>query len=74
MKKIYIIFLLISNGIFAQTNNEIALNKTQDAIKLMDDGKIEESIKILEDYKKIDPENYAYPYEIAYAHVLRKDY
>lgn len=74
MKKIYIIFLLISNVIFAQTNSEIAWNKAKDAIKLMDDGKIEESIKILEDCKILDPENYTYSYEIAYAHVLKKDY
>ncbi|MBQ0769446.1 MAG: tetratricopeptide repeat protein, partial [Bizionia sp.] len=74
MKNYYLLFLLISNVIFAQSNSDIALIKANNAIALMDDGKIEESIKILEECKELDPENYMYPYEIAYAHVLKKEY
>lgn len=74
MNKICLIFLLISNAFYAQTNNEIAWEKAKDAIKLMDEGKIEESIKILKECEKLDPDNYTYPYEIAYAHVIQKDY
>ena len=44
------------------------------AIQIMDAGQIEESIQLLEESKKLDPESILYPYEIAYAHYLNKDY
>ena len=59
---------------FAQSNEEIALSKAREAIEIMDEGRIEESIILLEESQKLDPGNYMYPYEIAYAHVLKKDY
>ena len=40
----------------------------------MDEGKLDESIKLLEESQKLDPENYMYPYEIAYAYVQKKKY
>ncbi len=68
--------LLITAGQFAfgQTNKEIALTKGQKAIELMDNGKIKESIKLLEEAQKLDPERFDYPYEMAYAHYLQEDY
>ncbi|THV60547.1 tetratricopeptide repeat protein [Chryseobacterium candidae] len=72
--KILILTVLLSNLSFAQNNKEIALQKGNEAIKLMDDGKIEESIILLEESQKLDPENFNYPYEIAYAYYLKKDY
>lgn len=72
--KILILSVLLSNISFAQNNKEIALQKGNEAIKLMDNGKIEESIILLEESQKLDPENFNYPYEIAYAHYLKKDY
>jgi tetratricopeptide (TPR) repeat protein len=48
--------------------------KAKDAVELMDEGKIDESIQILEECELLDPEEYTYPYEIAYAYVLKKDY
>lgn len=40
----------------------------------MDDGKIDQSIKLLEEAEKLDPEKFEYPYELAYANYENKDY
>lgn len=45
-----------------------------EAIKIMDKGQIEKSIKLLEESSKLDPKNYLYPYEIGYAYYLQKNY
>jgi len=76
MKKIILFTLLhlFSISLIAQTNKEKALELGKEAIKIMDEGKIDESIKLLEQGKKLDTENYIYPYEIAYAHTLREEY
>lgn len=73
----YLILLLIllPIGVIAQTNNAFPnKNKVQKAIELMDDGKIDEAIKLLEEAKKTDPENYIYDYEIGYAYYIKQDY
>ena len=69
-----IILFSITNIAFGQTDKEKALTKGQEAIKLMDNGKIQESIKLLKEAEKLDPENFVYPYELAYAHYIDKDY
>ena len=77
MKKpiLLIIFLLSVFTGFAQTNDkETALNKAQEAIELMDDGKIEESMILLKEAEKLDPKNYMFPYEMAYAYVMKEDF
>jgi len=45
-----------------------------EAIKLMDEGKLDASIVVLEESEKLDPTNFNYPYEIALAYVFKKDY
>lgn len=72
--KILILFIFFSTFYFAQNNKEIASKKGGEAIKLMDEGKIEESIILLQESQKLDPKNFDYPYEIAYANYLKKDY
>ncbi len=72
--KILILFIFFSTFSFAQNNKEIASKKGGEAIKLMDEGKTEESIILLQESQKLDPENFDYPYEIAYANYLKKDY
>lgn len=67
-------FLFLVTNVLAQNNNEMAIQKAREAVKLMDEGKLDESIQLLEESQHLDPENYVYPYEIAYAHVLKKDY
>lgn len=74
MKNIILLFILaISINTIGQ-RNEIAWNKAKEAIKLMDDGKIDESILLLEECQKIDNTDYTYPYEIAFAYIKKKDY
>ncbi|ACU07086.1 Tetratricopeptide repeat family protein [Flavobacteriaceae bacterium 3519-10] len=72
--KFLILFIFFSAISFAQNNKEVALKKGSEAIKLMDAGKIEESIILLQESQKLDPENFDYPYETAYANYLKKDY
>ncbi len=57
-----------------QSSREQALAKGREAIKLMDNGHITESIRLLEESMKLDPDNINYPYEIAYANYLAKEY
>ncbi|MCL3782139.1 hypothetical protein EMN47_17260 [Prolixibacteraceae bacterium JC049] len=77
MKKVYLLIftsILFLNS-FSQNDEDRkkAHSQLSKAIKLMDNGKIDESIKILKEAKKLDPTNYVYPYEIAYAHYLNKE-
>jgi tetratricopeptide (TPR) repeat protein len=69
-------FLALTFGLtaFGQTNKETAEKKCIDAIELMDEGHYDESIKLLKEAQKLDPEKFDYPYELAYAHYLMKDY
>lgn len=71
---LFSLFILQSVNFFAQDNKELAWKKAGEAIKLMDNGNIEESIRLLKECQELDPEEYTYPYEIAYASVLKKDY
>ena len=75
MKKI-ILFLFVFTSIHfhAQQRNEEAWNKAKEAIKLMEEGKIDESIDLLKECEKTDSKDYTYPYEMAYAYILKKDY
>ncbi len=70
------LFLIVATGqlTFGQTNKEIALTKAQEAIELMDNGKVNESIELLKEAQKLDPDRFDYPYELAYAHYIKEDY
>lgn len=74
--KTFGLLLLITVGqiAFGQTNKEKALAKGQEAIQLMDKGNVVESIKLLEEAQKLDPDRFDYPYELAYAYYLKEDY
>ena len=77
MKKITLILCVLLFGTqnsFSQTNKETALKKAKEAIKLMDEGKFDESITLLEEAEKLDSEKFNYPYEKAYAYYLKQDY
>lgn len=69
-----LLFIIVGQFAFGQTNKEMALAKGQEAIKLMDSGKVAESIKLLEEAQKLDPDRFDYPYELAYAYYLKEDY
>jgi tetratricopeptide (TPR) repeat protein len=76
MKKLFFVtlVLLIAPNVFCQTNKELALAKKRKAIELMDNGSPDESIILLEEAKKLDPDTYLYDYEIGYAYTDKKDY
>jgi len=70
---ISVVFFL-GQVIFAQDKKQIALDKGLAAIKLMDEGKLDESIKLLEEAEKLDPDRFDFPYEMAYAYYMKTDY
>jgi tetratricopeptide (TPR) repeat protein len=76
MKKIFTLLILLILGqiAYGQSNKEQALTKAKEAITLMDNGNIDESIKLLEEAQKLDPKRIDYPYEIAFAYYLKEDY
>lgn len=55
---------------YGQDSNE----KLTEAIKLMDSGKVDESIALLEEAIKLEPKRMDYPYEMAYAYYLKNDF
>jgi len=69
-----LMFMMIGHISYGQTDKEKAIEKGQEAVKVMDDGKIDESIKLLEEAQKLDPNKFDYPYELDLAHYLNEDY
>jgi len=78
MKKTVTLILILSFGFSSISQTKENKNKAYEialeAIKIMDQGKLDESIKMLEKAIKLDSKNYNYPYEIGYAYYLKKDY
>ncbi|MES2574837.1 MAG: tetratricopeptide repeat protein [Bacteroidota bacterium] len=71
------ILLLTIFCFIANVNAQKKEFKCQDvykAIKLMDEGKYDESIAMLKECEKVDPKDYTYPYEIALAYTYKKEY
>lgn len=69
-----LLLLAVSNIAKGQTDREIAHEKGKKAVVLMDNGRFDESIKLLKEAQKLDPENIDYPYEIGYAYYAKKDH
>ena len=59
---------------FSQSKKEMAALQAKQAMYLIEGGKPDEAIKLLENAKKLDPSNINYPYEIAYARYSKKEY
>lgn len=74
MKKYILILLCLISLMGFSQRNELAWKKAKVAIRLMDEGKVDESIQLPKECEKIDNEDYTYPYEMAYAYILKKDY
>ena len=66
--------LILAINLSAQSDKERALEKAREAIEVMDDGNYEESIKMFEDCKRMDPTNYVFSYEIALAYTYMKEH
>ncbi len=69
-----LMFMIIGQFTYGQSDKDKAFEKGRAAIELMDNGKIDESIKLLEEAQNLDPERFDYPYELAYAYYLKEDY
>ena len=61
-----LLFIIVGQIAYGQTNKEKALSKRQEAIKLMDSGKLDESIKLLEEAQELDADRFDYPYELGF--------
>lgn len=70
----FVLIFAIRQTAYGQTDKEQAQLKAQKAVKLMDNGKVDESISLLEEAQKLDPDRFDFPYELAYAHYLKEDY
>ena len=69
-----VILLTVSATALGQTDKEKALKNLYEAIRLTDAGHFKESIKLLKEAQKLDPDKFDYPYEIAYTLYESKDY
>ena len=69
-----LLILLFGQIAYGQNDKDIALEKGKNAISLMDKGKFDESIKLLEEAQKLDADRFDYPYELAYAYYLKEEY
>lgn len=58
----------------AQTNQEKAVDKAREGIRLIDNGDVDAGIPLLKEAQKLDPENINYPYELGYAYYAKADY
>lgn len=67
-------FLLFVSDVYSMTDKEKAYTLGMQAVNLMDNNKIDESIKLLEEAQELDPNQIDYPYELSYAYYLKKDY
>lgn len=65
---------ILYNFNYAQTDLDKAKELTIKAIQLMDDGQIDESIKLLKSAKKLDKDNFIYDYEIALANYKKGNF
>lgn len=80
MKKLLIytglcLLLLAAHSSYAQSDKELAKEKARKGIRLEDEeGKVDEAIKLFEEAQKLDPDNIAYPFEIALAYMVKKEY
>lgn len=71
---VFLFFLVVVGDLYAQSDEELAYQKALRAIKLMDEGKYDESIEILEECEKLDKTNSVYPYEIALAYTYKEEH
>ncbi len=70
----FFLIFFISLFISAQSNNQELNKRLSQAIDLMDNGNINESIAILNELTNIEPNNFEYFYELAYAYYIKQDY
>jgi tetratricopeptide (TPR) repeat protein len=65
---------VLSTSMFAQGTSDKVKELVGKAISTMDEGNTEEARDLLEEAKKLDPDNPLYDYEIAYSYNIDKNY
>lgn len=76
MKRLLILslFLFSAFPLLSQTKKEKAKSLMNTAITEMDNGKTAKAISLLNEAKKLDPDDITYDYEIAFAYNIDKNY
>lgn len=69
-----LLLLAITQPSFSQSKKEEAAAKGRLAIRLEDEGKVDEAITLLEEARKLDEDNRVYMYELALAYYLKKEF
>lgn len=69
-----LLFFVIAPVYSQETDKQKAHELCLKGIDEMDKGEIENAIAFFEQAKALDPDNYFYPYEIAHAHYLTRQY
>lgn len=69
-----VFFISFLNSSYCQSDKDKASTLCDKAIPLIDNGKYDEAIKLLEEASDLDPESIAYPFEIGYAYYLKNDF
>ncbi|MGV3540330.1 MAG: tetratricopeptide repeat protein [Rufibacter sp.] len=65
--------LLVCFHSFGQSPADLALEKGQEAIKLMDAKQYDQAITLLQEASKLDPKRSVYQYELGYSYYLKGD-
>lgn len=74
LRTLVTIVFLLPIFVNAQSNEEKAMQLGNEAIELMDNGKIAQGLTLLEEAKKLDPSRSIYSYEIAYGNYAAGNY
>lgn len=72
--QVFLFFVISTQFVFGKAKEDEVSMKYQKAIDLMDNGKIDESIVVLNEAIAKFPKMYSFHYELAYANYLKEDY
>lgn len=68
------LLFLFTNNLYAQADTARAMEIASQGVALVDEGKIDEGIAMYRKAMELLPNTFHFPYEIAYAEVMRKNY
>jgi len=68
------LLFLFTNSLYSQADTARAMEIASQGVALVDEGKIDEGIAMYRKAMELLPNTFHFPYEIAYAEVMRKNY